>query len=166
MLHLENGVHLFFTSEYYDSPLFPVLTSQSLFHLSRCDLEKGSFRFEGKTNVFFFSKKFLNKLRKWNAFLSYYEFFSISGEVKERRIQRLEIFGTQIPDGLEYLTFSPRWGVCSQDIGEVNFFVSRWPYFVSEVPALSLIYSKIGSKDWLSHRFHAMLTPSTLPPRA
>ena len=122
---------LCFASEYYDSPLFPILTSESLFYLSTLDLEKESFRFEGNTNVFFFSKKFLDKLRKWCGLLSYNEFFPISGEVKERRIQSLEIFGISIPDGLEHLNFNFKWGVSSQDIGEVNFFASRWPYFVS-----------------------------------
>ena len=128
---MKNGVVLCFASEYYDSPLFPILTSESLFYLSTLDLEKESFRFEGNTNVFFFSKKFLDKLRKWCGLLSYNEFFPISGEVKERRIQSLEIFGISIPDGLEHLNFNFKWGVSSQDIGEVNFFASRWPYFVS-----------------------------------
>lgn len=127
---MKNGAVLCFASEYYDSPLFPILTSESLFYLSTLDLEKESFRFEGRTNVFFFSKKFLDKLSKWNGFLSYNEFFPISGEVKERRIHHLEIFGISIPDGLEHLIFSFKWGVCSQNIGEVNFFASRWPYFV------------------------------------
>lgn len=132
-IYLENGAELFFASEYYDSPLFPILTNVTLLHLCNFDLSKCSFRFEGRTNTYFFSKTFLNKLRGWSGFLSYYNFFSVSGEVKERKIYKLNIFGKPIRDGLDELAFNIKWGVHSQGICEVNFFISRWPHYVCSV---------------------------------
>lgn len=142
MLHLKNGAVLNFRSEYFNSPLYPVLTSQSFFHLSHFNPAKDTFTFEGNTNISFFPKSFLSKLRSWNGFLSYNEFFFISGEVKERRIQRLEISGIPIEEGLDSLFFSITWGVCYWTTNEYSFFKNQWPKYVG-ADSLSFIGSNI-----------------------